>query len=664
MMMKKHLLLCASIAAFAILTSSCSTGSGSRRSGRGSPSDYEGPTKGREATDYKEIQGLYQKGQYELAIQKLDAFEKKHSKSQHLAHVRNLKGMCYLMTRRPVQAAASFRKSIEASHSQTFKQYVLYNEASAEFDSNQIEEARATLAQIQPDMLDRDTRIKLYSLRSRVLLKTSQFDDAARDLLAIGKLMEDPNARSPFGTQLDQALQGVSDLAALEQMYQENEDSAFVDLLLYRLASLEIAQGKAGLAEGRIRTIVEKFPNSARLADAQDLERAVRAQSAVNGLAVGVLLPMSGKFAKVGAKSLQAIQLAFGIFNTDRSDNRITLVIEDSGSGEDPNQALRSLNKLFFKHRVIAVVGPLVSKGIDQVAARAQELGLPLITLTQQPVSSEFVIPAALTPQTEAQEVARYAIEKMGMKNFAILHPKDRFGEQRAEAFWEAVEKNGGKIVGVESYAPNETDFRHPVDKLSGLFYTEARTRELEELSKLRDEQQIKKRTRKTEQFFALKPIVDYDAVFIPETPQVVGQILPTFAYRDVKGVKFLGVATWHTPELLARAQNYAEGATFVDAWFPEGGSPTVAKFIQSFRATYNQDPGAMEALAFDAGQLLEAALIRAPAINTRTELKDRLHEVRSFPGVTGSITYANGQLQRTLAVLTIKGGQVVEAQP
>lgn len=71
-----------------------------------------------------------------------------------------------------------------------------------------------------------------------------------------------------------------------------------------------------------------------------------------------------------------------------------------------------------------------------------------------------------------------------------------------------------------------------------------------------------------------------------------------------------------------------------------------------------------MEALAFDAGQLLEAALIRAPAINTRTELKDRLHEVRSFPGVTGSITYANGQLQRTLAVLTIKGGQVVEAQP
>lgn len=628
--------------------------------GRGGPTDYEGPTSGREASDYKEIQALYGKGQYEQAIQKLDTFEKRHPKSQHLAQVRNLKGMCYLLTKRPAPAAIAFKKSIESSPSPVFKQYVQYNLASSEFEIGQIEEARATLTLIQPDQVDKDTRVKVYALRSRVLLKTSLFADASKDLMAIGRLIDDPQARAPYATQLDQALQGVADADMVEKIYQSNEDSPFADLALYRLAQLEVAQGKLGNAEGHIHTIVEKFPTSIRLADAQNLQNTMRSQTVLSGNSVGLLLPMKGKFERFGQRQLQAIQLAFGIFNTDRPDSKVTLVIEDSG--ETAESALRALNNLYFKHHVVAVIGPLLSKGADPIAARAQELGLPMISLAQQSVSTDFAIPGALTPQTEALEIARYAIEKMGLKRFAIVHPRDKFGEQRAQAFWDAVESLGGKITAVESYAPNETDFRLPVDKLSGLFYTEARGRETEELAKQREEQQIKKRNRRTEQFFALKPIVDYDAVFIPDEPKVVGQLLPTFAYRDVKGVKFLGIATWHSPDLLARAQNYAEGATFVDAFFPEGGSPTTQKFIQAYKSTYNQDPGAMEALAYDAAQVLELALNRAPGVNSRSELKDRLHAIAEFPGVTGHISYANGQLQRTLTVLTIKGGQIVEA--
>src|SRR5690606_22300570 len=107
-------------------------------------------------------------------------------------------------------------------------------------------------------------------------------------------------------------------------------------------------------------------------AEAQDLLRTVEGTAAVDGLTVGVLLPVSGRFAKFGAESLQAIQLAFRIFNTDEPDTKVTLAIEDSG--DTPEQAVSALNKLFFKHKVIAVVGPLLSKGIDQVTQRAEEL--------------------------------------------------------------------------------------------------------------------------------------------------------------------------------------------------------------------------------------------------------------------------------------------------
>src|SRR3954471_2697589 len=105
-------------------------------------------------------------------------------------------------------------------------------------------------------------------------------------------------------------------------------------------------------------------------------------QGPVDVNAIGVLLPMKGKYAKFGQRSLQSIELALGIFNRDK-ESRFSLVIEDSG--EEPEQAIRALNRLVTKHHVIAVIGPLLSKGIDQITQRAHELAIPLVTLTRYP---------------------------------------------------------------------------------------------------------------------------------------------------------------------------------------------------------------------------------------------------------------------------------------
>src|SRR5207302_1342997 len=146
-----------------------------------------------------------------------------------------------------------------------------------------------------------------------------------------------------------------------------------------------------------------------------------------------------------GTKSLQGIELAFRIFNSAEPDSRITLVIEDTT--DDPDQAIRALTKLVTKDHVIAVIGPLLSKGIDQITLRAQELGVPLISLSRHPgVQGDYVFQAGLTLRMQAREIARYAIETLGMKNFAIMSPKDKVGDETSRYFWDDIESLGGRI--------------------------------------------------------------------------------------------------------------------------------------------------------------------------------------------------------------------------
>jgi ABC-type branched-subunit amino acid transport system substrate-binding protein len=647
-----------SLAAACATAPRASTGSSSSSSHpNAAPSSAHAPG-AKEAADYKELQTLYERGAYEALVQKTLAFEKRHPRSGYIANVRNFQGLGYLLTRRSPMAAQSFRSAIEASPQPTFRQYVLYNLAAALHDAGQLEEAQQTLAETAPESLDRDTRVKYHALRARIFVKLGMPVESVREALRAGRVIDSDGARAQFARLIEEALQGIANVEALEDLYADHEDAPGADLVLYRLGAQEITLGRMDPGETHLRTLMARFPRTVHYADAADLLRAVQNQSIVDSTAIGVLLPLKGKNARFGLRSLQGIQLAFRIFNTEEPDSGITLVIEDSG--EDPESAVRGLNNLYFKHHVSAVIGPMLSKGIDQVTQRAQELGLPLVSLAQLPgTPGDNVFQAGLSPRIQAQEVARYAIEKLGLKRFAILYPQDKFGELYSQSYWDAVESLGGKIVGIESYAPNETDFRQQIAKLSGLHYAdEARKRELEALAKEREANNIKKRTRRTEKFYALPPVVDYDAVFIPDQAKVVGQILPTFAYQDVDGVKFLGTSTWNSAELLTRASSYAEGAVFADAFFAESASAAVKKFLARYRATFGQDPGAIEALAYDAASLVEQA---ARGTKTRVELRERLKAVAGFPGITGKIAYRDGQFTRNLTMLTVRGGRVSE---
>jgi hypothetical protein len=84
---------------------------------------------------------------------------------------------------------------------------------------------------------------------------------------------------------------------------------------------------------------------------------------------------------------------------------------------------------------------------------------------------------------------------------------------------------------------------------------------------------------------------------------------------------------------------------------------------VSTFEETYQEKPDFIEAVVYDSAMILFHAVTR-PHIRYRTEIRDELANLVNFPGITGSIRFdENGEVQRKLHLLRIKGKRFVELQ-
>jgi ABC-type branched-subunit amino acid transport system substrate-binding protein len=619
---------------------------------------------------FLEIQSLYGRSSYSRVLELASTFERDFPSSPRIPEVLNLKGLAFLLTRDAAHAAESFQAALKRAPDallgdRNWKNYVRYNFAAALLESGSPEGAVRELQSIDPESLDAPNRLKYFLLRSRCHEKQGNLREALATWITLDRRREELRV-SPENilSNVDRLLAAIESRAPLLELEKAAESSTFADRLQFRSIEFLVQQGKGIEARDHLREFLKNHPGSVKAADAQALLRGMR-QAVVNGeLSIGLLVPMSGRFSRMSQKIIQAASLATGVFGPN-PDMKVQLVIEDCG--EDGETALHALEKLHSEHKVAAVLGPVLSKGADAVIQRAEELAIPLVSLAQQSGTlGEFSSQAAVTPKMQTTELARHAIEKMGLKRFAILAPKDRFGEEYSREFWNAVEELGGTVTSYETYDPGETDFRKSIDRLAGLFYADSRRREIVELARSRERDQIKKRNRKTEKYFSLPPLVDFDAVFIPDEPKAASLALPTFAYRDIDGVKILGISAWNSAEFIQRAEKSGEGAVFMDAYFPMAAAAPVRDFSQKFRGTFGVEASSIEAVAFDAASVL-ARIVASEASSSsvdRMKVAARIRQIRDIAGVTGNISVREGSWKRELRALTIRNAEISEWSP
>ena len=384
----------------------------------------------------------------------------------------------------------------------------------------------------------------------------------------------------------------------------------------------------------------------------KDLLERIEDEKDVRPGAIGCLLPLSGPFAIYGEEVLNGIQLGMAMFEETGGGPEIELLIRDT-EGE-PEKAVAALEDLVSNEKVIAVVGPLLSRTVVPAARRAQQLGVPMITITQKEGITEegdMIFRNFLTPSREVRSLVQAAMFEMKKNRFAILYPDNSYGRYFMNLFWDTLDEMGGTVAAVESYSPNDTDFPDEIKKMVGLYYPRPASlvKKLEEVRTLEEEEG---------EIYSdePEPIIDFDVVFIPDNFQRVAMIAPQLAYYDVSGVQLLGTSLWQSPQLLETARDYVQGAVFPSGFFEGSGEPGVELFVKKYRMNYESSPGILAAAGYDTIRLLKYVMVYED-VRTRTGVQRGLLRCMDFAGVTGMIFFnSHGDLENEPILLTVSG--------
>ena len=76
-----------------------------------------------------------------------------------------------------------------------------------------------------------------------------------------------------------------------------------------------------------------------------------------------------------------------------------------------------------------SIIGPMVTA--EGIAPKAQELGIPIVTLTQKesiPQKGDYIFRNFITPVNQTRTLVAYGTRTLGIKRYAILYPSDKYG--------------------------------------------------------------------------------------------------------------------------------------------------------------------------------------------------------------------------------------------
>lgn len=508
---------------------------------------------------------------------------------------------------------------------------------------------------------------QIYTLVGDAYLAKGSAVNAFQYYLEALKISTEDN-RAAILTRLQEAIAQLSseEIAAIKDLPQ---DPRTLGYLWFQLGLNYTMQGNYDLAQETLNQLITRFPDHEHVLSARQLINEIQNSALFNRYTVGCLLPLSGSYETFGFKALRGIELALAHFSSVSTNPSVQILVKDTGA--DPEKTALAMQEL-IEGRVAAIVGPMVTA--ETAARLAQDHGIPLITLTQKDSICEIgpqVFRNFITPKMQMRALVAYAAGSLGLRRFAILYPNENYGRTYMNLFWDQVLEFGGRVVGLEAYDPDQTDFAEPIKRLVGLFYP--LPQDLRWLAQnAADQTPIASRAANrappdqgasTANKDEPQPIVDFEAVFIPDAAKKAGLIVPQLLYHDVKNVQLLGTNLWHSQALIEMAQQYIQGAIVPDGFFADSRSPLVQEFVRTFEETYQERPGFIEAISYDTAGIVFRVISR-PHIRFRTDITNELMSAEGFAGVTGFTRFdEQGESLKKLYLLQIRGNTFVELE-
>ena len=355
---------------------------------------------------------------------------------------------------------------------------------------------------------------------------------------------------------------------------------------------------------------------------------------------VGLLLPLSGRYASEGETLLHAAQLA--LFDT--ADERFMLLPRDTG-GTAPGAERAALALL--EEGVDLILGPLFAEGVNAVASHARAHGVTVVAFsTDRTAAREGVYLLGHTPRAQIRRVFAHAAAK-GHRRIALLAPETRYGATVADEAQAAAALNGLSLARVRNYAADASD---AADVVRNLAEYDRRAQALEHERRTLARQGDAAARRRLKRLETLDTLgeLPFDALLLADGGARLRQVAPLLPYYDIDPteVRVLGTGLWEDATTLGEP-------ALAGGWFAGPDPAARRNFEERYRRVFGAPPGAIATVAYDA-TALAAALARAGASFDPQAIGNR----GGFVGADGLFRFDDeGIAERGLAVFEVADG-------
>jgi ABC-type branched-subunit amino acid transport system substrate-binding protein len=323
-------------------------------------------------------------------------------------------------------------------------------------------------------------------------------------------------------------------------------------------------------------------------------------------------VPLTGPNAGVGQSIANAANLAL----LDTGGQRIRITVYDTFKGgalAAANEALADGSGLFL--------GPLLADDAKIVAPVARRARVPVIAFSNDTsVAGNGVYLMGFTPEQSIERVVEYARGR-GVQRFGALIPQGVYGQRASQAILQAVERNGGRMVGMQEYDRSSGGVQAAIGRLNGQG--------------------------------------SYDAILIADGGRNAASAATLVRAGPAKSARVLGTELWATEADLPQL------ASLRGAWFASAPDAMFNQLRTKYRTRYGRTPYRLASLGYDA--VLLAVRIAADWPIGRAFPQRALLDTGGFSGVDGAFRFTReGVAERALEVQQVDsaGLTVVSAAP
>ena len=345
----------------------------------------------------------------------------------------------------------------------------------------------------------------------------------------------------------------------------------------------------------------------------------------------GVNYELTGANPIIGEAAIKGIDMAVDDINAAGGvtfdGKQYKLAYKALDNGFNTEESAHNAQEFADDESILCMVGPQDSDMCMATSAIVDEYKLPeiapwstLVELTDNP----YIFRCCFTDNFQGYILAKYAYEYENAKTAAILYDMSNpYNVGVAENFSKSFEEFGGQIVESQTYngKTGETDFTSQMTKIAK---------------------------------------ANPDILLLPNFYEEI--VVQTTQARDMGYTgKFMGSDTWGDDALLEwDTENLLDGAIWCGHYHKDIASQMALDFIDEYHEIYGDegDPNDIVALNYDAVHVLALGIENAPEL-TREGIHEGLMSIGTYEGVTGNMTWdnGNGDPTKSAVVIQIKDG-------